>query len=74
MRYTTSTDAYNQVLIPALGEYVDDFDHEAIFSEVFDYRIDEDEAGNKLLHTAGYEDITTPEEFWEIVAKHDLTA
>lgn len=71
MRYTTKTDAMEQAITPALGEHAADFDADAIFADAFKYKVDTDEQGNELLNTAGFEQVVTVEEFWEIAKKHD---
>lgn len=74
MRYTTRQDAIDQAVIPALGSEADDYDVEAICDEAYAYRVDTNEAGQELLNTAGFEQVVTDGEFWDIVAKHDRTA
>jgi hypothetical protein len=70
-RYATRQDAEQRALIPALGVYADSFDIDAISAAVFEYRVDKDGAGNELLNTAGFEQVVTDAEFWDVVAKHD---
>lgn len=36
--FTTKADAIEQSILPALGDYADDFDVDAIFDECFVYR------------------------------------
>lgn len=38
--YATKKDAVGQEIIPALGEYVDDFDIDKIFDRAFEYSAD----------------------------------
>ncbi|MEU0078502.1 hypothetical protein ABZY58_11450 [Micromonospora tulbaghiae] len=73
-RFTTRQDVIEQDILPALGEHGDDYDTDAICREAYEYRVDTDGQGNELLNTAGFEQIVTDDEFWEIVAKHDKTA
>lgn len=70
MRYTTKTDAIEQAILPALGEYAADHDIDAIFDEAFAYRIDTNDRGQELLDSAGYEQTVDTDDFWAIVAKH----
>lgn len=70
-RYTTRRDAIEQAILPALDS--DQYDLEAICYEAFDWRIDVNDQGQELLHTGGFEQTVTTEEFWEIVARHELT-
>lgn len=69
IRYTTRQDAIEQAIMPALTE--GDYDYEAICYEAFDWKIDTNEQGQELLHTGGFEQTVTDEEFWEIAARHD---
>ncbi|MDY5160979.1 hypothetical protein [Actinotignum urinale] len=63
--YTTLSDLEGQEVIPALGEFVDDFDTEAIAFEISEYQSSND------LNKCGFIVTVTEEEFWEIVEKHD---
>jgi hypothetical protein len=74
MRYTTITDVIDQAVAPALGEYADDYDLEAIAREAFDYKVDTDADGNELLDTAGFEQVVDKAGFWAIAEKYDTTA
>lgn len=73
MRFTTITDVIDQAVTPALGEYGDDYDLEAIAREAFEYKVDTDEQGNELLNTAGFEQIVDDAEFYDIARKYDTT-
>lgn len=53
----------DQVIIPALGEFKDDYDLEAIFEEAFEY-------SSKLN---GFYYAVSEDEYWKIVEKHDQT-
>lgn len=68
-RYATLTDAINQDLIPALHEFADDYDIDAIAAEVYEYQVDHDAQGNELLNTAGFAQKVTTDEFWRIVRR-----
>lgn len=74
MRYTTITDVIDQAVAPALGEYADDYDLEAIAREAFEYTVDTDADGNELLNTAGFEQVVDEAGFWAIAKKYDTTA
>ena len=69
-RYTTRQDIIDS-LAGVFGDFADDYDVDAIIDEAYAYRVDEDENGNQLLNTAGFEQIVTDEEFWAIAEKHD---
>lgn len=71
-RYTTRQDAINHEVIPALGDYRDDYDHDAIFEATFDYRTDTDERGNEVLTAAGFERTADDTEFWEAVKAAEI--
>ena len=72
-RFTTDRDAKEQVIIPALGDSVDEHDIDAIFSEAFAHRVDIED-GNEVLTTAGFEQVVDETEFWQIVERHTLPA
>lgn len=74
MRYTTRQDFIAHEIVPALGEYVADFDVEAISYETASYVVDHDDADNELLNTAGFEQVVAEDEFWAIAQRHDKTA
>lgn len=74
MRYTAISDVIDQAVAPALGEYADDYDLDAIAREAFEYKVDTDGDGNELLNTAGFEQIADEASFWAIAEKHDQTA
>ena len=60
--YTTRNEAIEREILPALTGYESDYDIDAIADEVIgDYE-------------NGYAIQVTEDEFWGIVAKHDLTA
>lgn len=71
MRYTTISDVIDQAVAPALGEYGDDYDLEAIAREAFEYKVDTDADGNELLNTAGFEQVVDEAGFWVIAEKYD---
>lgn len=66
-RYATRQDAIEQYVVPALGDYGNDYDHDAIFEATFAYRADHDERGNEVLTNAGFERTADDIEFWEAV-------
>lgn len=74
MRYVTITDVIEQAVTPALGEYQNDYDTEAIARDAFTWTIDTDAHGNQLLHTAGFEQTVSDEAFWSVAAKYERTA
>lgn len=60
--YTSKDDVIDQYIRPTLGDFVGDYDLDAIFDETFRWR------DGKLV-------LTTPEdEYYEVVARHDLSA
>jgi hypothetical protein len=73
-RYTTKRDAIEALIVPALGEFGDDYDINAIADETLAYAVDTDADGNELLNTAGFEQIVADDKFWTIVTKHDQSA
>ena len=70
MRFTSLADVIEHEIAPALGEYADEYDLEAIAHEAYEYRVDTDKHGRGLANTAGYECVVDTDEFWEIVQKH----
>lgn len=58
--FTTKTDALDRIILPALGEWAEDHDVDAIFDEAFEF----DTAAQAFYQSA------TEEEFWEIVERH----
>lgn len=70
MRYTTRQDAIEQDILPALGNYADSYNIDAIFDEAYDYLVDTDWRGNELLNTAGFEQTVSDDEFWAIAERH----
>ena len=69
-RYTTRQDIIDSIA-GIFGDFADDYDIDAIIDEAYAYRVDEDENGQVLLNTAGFELVATGIEFWEIVARHE---
>ena len=69
-RFTTITDVIQHEIAPALGEYADEYDLEAIAREAYEYRVDTDKRDRELANTAGFESVVDTDEFWEIVQKH----
>jgi len=72
-RYSTLSDVVNALRI-AFGDYADQYDLEAIARETHEYRVDLDERGRHRLDTAGFEQSVTDEEFWRVVARHEINA
>lgn len=72
MRYATKRDVIEQEILPALGDYADQHDVEAIADATFVYRVETDERGRKLLDTAGYVRAVGETRFWEIVKRHQV--
>lgn len=74
--FSTRQDAIEQYIVPALGDFGDDYDLDGIFDELFEYRTDRDEDGNWLLTTAGFRLIIDEDDdqaFGEICARHDIS-
>ncbi len=46
------------------------YDIDAITDETFKWSVEKDAAGNELADTAGFRQVVTTDEFWEIVDKH----
>lgn len=61
--YTSASEAIDREIIPALGDYVNDFDVSAIFDEVFSWNEKKQE----------WTQTVDGEEFWEIVRNHDIS-
>ena len=61
MKLTTVADVINYEIVPALGEYVNDFELAAIVDGVYTY--DEHDGYNQR------EDVY----FWDVVSKHDIS-
>lgn len=70
-RYTTRQDIIDSIA-GSFGDFADDYDIDAIIDEAYAYRVDEDENGNELITTAGFQKIVTDKEFWEIAARHEI--
>jgi hypothetical protein len=69
-RYSDKSDVMASIRV-ALGEFVDDYDLDAIYAEAYEYKVDTDEQGRELLNTAGIEQIVSESEWWAIAEKHD---
>lgn len=61
MKLTTVADVIDYEIVPALGEFVNDFDLSAIVDEVYTYDAHD---GYKQR-----EDV----DFWDVVSKHDIS-
>ena len=66
-RFTTSADAIGQVIIPALGDHVDEFDVDGIFYDTFTWTPVHDEEGNELVNRSGFAQTVDGDEFWQVV-------
>lgn len=60
--YATRTDAIEQYIEPALGDYASDYDVDGIFADYFEYR--EDEHG--FVEREGAD-------FWGVARAHDVS-
>ena len=75
--HTTADDAKNAIRVAIEGggaADADDYDIDAIFDEAYEYEVDTNDQGQELLNTAGFVQVVTVDEFWEIVGRHDRTA
>ena len=72
MKYQTIDDVINYEIAPALGDFVDDYDIDAIAAEAFEYVVDLDEDG--VQHDNGYFIKRDGVDFWAIAQKHDISA
>lgn len=68
-RYSTIQDVISYVVEPALGEFVDDFDTEAIANEIFEFVTDVDEDG--IQHGNGYFIEREDMDWNEVMQRHD---
>lgn len=69
MKYTSIQDVISYAVEPALGEFVDDFDTEAIANEIFEFVADVDEGG--IQHGNGYFVEREGMDWDEIMQRHD---
>lgn len=65
--YSTVGDYVGAVVLPALGDWSDDFDSFAIASEMLSWHVDDTNAMNN-----GFVE-RNDVEFWDIVRKHDIS-
>lgn len=72
MKYQTIDDVINYEIAPALGDFVDDYDIDAIAAEAFEYVVDLDEDG--VQHGNGYFIEREGADLWAIAQKHDISA
>lgn len=75
--FTTADYAKNSIRMAIEGggaADADDYDVDAIFDEAYEYQVDTDDQGRELLNTAGFVQVVSVEEFWEIVERHARTA
>lgn len=61
MKYTSIQDVIDYEVVPALGEFADEYDVEEIAHELFEY-------------VDGYFERRYDVSFWEVAQAHDLTA
>lgn len=61
MKYTSIQDVINYEVVPALGEFADEYDVEEIARGIFDY-------------VDGHFEQREGVDFWEVAQAHDLTA
>ena len=67
--YSTASDYINDVVLPALGEYADEHDVDAIAADMTMWHDEIDEAGNISLDKSGLverDDV----DFWDVVDSH----
>lgn len=64
--YTTRQDYIDQVIAPALGAAINDFDVDGIADDMLVYT-----DGNGNANRAGL--IENDEDFWEVAAEHDMS-
>ena len=69
--YPTKQEWMGEVLKPALGEYVGDYDLDAIAYDLLDWHAEYDEQGRGLDNHSGYV-VNQGLNFWEVVARHAL--
>lgn len=72
IRHTTIDGVITYEIRPALGDHADDYDLEAIAAEAYTRVIDLNSAGQEIDNTARYEQILEGEDFWAVVAKHEI--
>lgn len=64
--YTTRQDYIDQVITPALGDEINDFDVDGIADDMLVYT-----DGNGNANRAGL--IENDNDFWEVAAEHDMS-
>lgn len=69
--YPTKYAWIGEVLKPALGEYAQDYDLDAIAYDLLDWHAEYDEQGRGLDNYSGYTE-NPGLDFWEVVARHAL--
>lgn len=72
--YTDIKELVEFEIIPALGEYKDDFDIQAIQRDTVAVILEFDDAGTQLMSGEYVLDVVDPDDFWDIVQSHDITA
>lgn len=80
--YSSKADAIERGIIPSLGDFVDDFDLDEIFSRFYDYRVFYDENGVQVgdaeivprwtLEHPEWEDQDGTDLFWEVVQECEI--
>ena len=68
-RYSTIKDVISYAVEPALGDFVDDFDTEAIANEIFEFVTNVDEDG--IQHGNGYFVEREDMDWEEVMQRHD---
>lgn len=70
--YTDINELVDSEIIPALGEYKDDFDIQAIQDETVAVIFEFNDAGTQLSNACYCMDVADSGAFWDIVQAHDL--
>lgn len=71
--YTDIKELVQLEIVPALGEYRDDFDIQAIQRETTAVVLEFNDAGTQLSNAYYCMDTADPDTFWDIVQAHDIT-
>lgn len=68
--FTTKQDAIEAEILPALSEYVDQYDIDAIADELFEWEPARDADGTEHLNRQGFK-VRADVDFWEIAERHE---